>query len=772
MRADAQRHPARCSSRGQLHGRIRASITPTMMSPLARSNKDLVLLEVVFLAILASRSVTELLSGATLFVGPLSLSVSVVAMILMDAVGLLYLALCWRRGPLPIERIGMYVFCWALALAPWVVLAAHEFGAPGLNGAREWVRLLSLALVFFVTYSIARRHSPEWVVNACLLALPIPLILAYVELGRNLVSGASGNGVRLLGSMAHPNILAAFLVVMIGLTIWKLGNSLHRRRRKGNAFGWGVLMVLQLPPLVMTVSSNGWGMLGVMILVVIFALPGRRVKAVAAAAGLVLLGAAVWLGARQPRLVSEVLGNLRDIGLRAGDDLQMPGLSGRLDIWHNLLGQWQHRPWFGFGLNTARFLDLTRGLAAHNDYLRYLGETGAIGLLLFVGLLALIGRRLFQLLRSARGGQHYVLIAVAAGMTVAWILGGIADNLISYTAFQVYLWATLAAACAGTPLSPARLHQALTTDDRSGGSSTVAAEARATKPRRSRTRRTGLALFAGATPLLGGAGFYLWNQGVTAEAYFLGWLLVYGALTFALRHQKTRYMRTLLATALGGLVAVQVQFQLPEQTFRTAALSAAVALAALFLFDGVASFVGSHRCTKDRWYRAFFQSFGRHMLVPSGALAIAALSLRGLLDSATRFLDGYPLAFAILVAWLAALLAAIGAICWAQADETGKPWRTELRHSGVVLLLVGHFGSLLAAAGLWGVSRLLPAISALERFAPLHRQRTLGLYTWPVAAGTLIALLVALFLRRRTSWSRSSTPHSPTSPSESTRDDR
>jgi hypothetical protein len=231
------------------------------------------LLQITFLTLLVLRSLTEAFSGLSIYLGPTTVNLSVAVILLMDLVGLIYLGLLWRRGEWPFDRVGGFLIAWVLSLAPWVYIAASEFGIPGLTGVREWVRLLSLILLYLVVLAIARRTNYERIINVCLLALPVPLAVTYYQI-------IFSAGSRAFGVMAHPNNLAAFLVVMIALTIWKLGRG-HPRHSQFRKVLWGGLLALELPALIAPISSNGWLMFGVFLLTLAFVAWGKRFRIMA-----------------------------------------------------------------------------------------------------------------------------------------------------------------------------------------------------------------------------------------------------------------------------------------------------------------------------------------------------------------------------------------------------------------------------------------------------------------------------------------------------------
>ncbi|MFB6271910.1 MAG: O-antigen ligase family protein, partial [Salinibacter sp.] len=405
-----------------------------------RLERALIALEYAFLTFLVVRSVSEAWSDVAIFLGPFRINPSVTIVALMDVLAVVYLAVRWlRRDPL-IDRFGTLFLLWVLSLGPWVVVAAVEWGIPGLSGAREWFRLLSLVLIYLTVWSIARHRGPTRVINACLLALPVPLVITYYQI----LTFATGE--RAFGPMVHPNNLAAFLVIMIVLTAWKLVQAGPNWTVRGL---WTGLLGIELIALIAPVSSNGWLMLAAFLVAVFVFAQGRAFKragvATMVAFGLILLA----VFTQNPRIQSEIWGNLVSVGIEApAGETTSSNLEGRLTMWRGLFADWTRQPILGYGLNSAFSLNPITGKAAHSDYIRYLVEAGAFGLLFFVVFQVLGALELCRWRRWLADRRAHLMMTFAFGAFLAWIVGSLADNLISYTVFHVYFWSFLACATA------------------------------------------------------------------------------------------------------------------------------------------------------------------------------------------------------------------------------------------------------------------------------------------------------------------------------------
>jgi putative inorganic carbon (HCO3(-)) transporter len=120
----------------------------------------------------------------------------------------------------------------------------------------------------------------------------------------------------------------------------------------------------------------------------------------------------------------------------------------RFSLWENAMQVFQSNPVTGSGFNTYAYMHLNRRTDGgsgfyedtHNYYIKVLAETGMVGLLIFLALLAqmfLVGFRLF------RAAEDPLLASIGLGL-VGWLVCSIVANFFGdrWTFLQVngYLW--------------------------------------------------------------------------------------------------------------------------------------------------------------------------------------------------------------------------------------------------------------------------------------------------------------------------------------------
>ncbi|MBZ0257410.1 O-antigen ligase family protein, partial [bacterium] len=123
----------------------------------------------------------------------------------------------------------------------------------------------------------------------------------------------------------------------------------------------------------------------------------------------------------------------------------------RLLNWRYLYREWKKQPILGYGLASTpkvnpniNVLGGGVGHDPHNDYVRYLVETGAVGLVLWLAFLVWTGRVLWNALRRAHAPPQRRGALIAFALFAAWAVGSLNDNLITATAYQYALWSIFA----------------------------------------------------------------------------------------------------------------------------------------------------------------------------------------------------------------------------------------------------------------------------------------------------------------------------------------
>ena len=314
------------------------------------------------------------------------------------------------------------------------VLTAPE---PG-EAARSFLALLSYFAVFVSAfYFVNGERDFKVCVKLVLLSSLLPAAYALVDIAANYGGGL--HDFRLKSTFGHANIFAFYLTLVLLVSIYALKSPqmvLSGLRR--------VLLTVYVPFLVglllLTQTRSAWA--ACFAIFALYALMFERRYLLY----LVLVPAVAML-------VPSVRDRVLDLG--GGNEMfqyaKLNSFAWRLQIWEYGL-RWirpENLP-LGYGLGAFKhfattFFPYSGGVnyGAHNIYVQILFELGAIGLACFAWLFA---RLLGTVRRMAAVDRLGGFVAMA--LVLEYLIVSASDNILSYLAFNWYVWFVLGAACA------------------------------------------------------------------------------------------------------------------------------------------------------------------------------------------------------------------------------------------------------------------------------------------------------------------------------------
>ncbi|WP_138501890.1 O-antigen ligase family protein [Nostoc sp. PA-18-2419] len=372
----------------------------------------------------------------------------------VDVLTLLYVAVMLLTGrTVHTDRFWWFFAGWVMLQGLWVILL--PLGGLGFDASflpdsiREWVRIFSWLMVYLLVMQLKDRLHPEKIISGLFLALIIPLTVAFMQIFmrsvlppilsintvEDLVSAS-----RIKGTIGHANGFVTLLLLFIGLTCWKLGQSKQR-------WLWFILLSLLIFFYVSTKALFGLIMLATFSLVLII----PRLSLISCINAVLFIAVVLGIFAssefgreRLASLTSTPLLNpdmdiSRAILLSQGDG---NSFNWRLAHWYLLLNLTQQYPLLGYGLGLS--LQAGGGVyLPHNDYIRALTEGGIIGLLTFLVFLIVQGARLVQLIRTTSpSSSQYKLCSILLAIFVSMPVAMITENIWSHTTLFFY-WFTL-----------------------------------------------------------------------------------------------------------------------------------------------------------------------------------------------------------------------------------------------------------------------------------------------------------------------------------------
>jgi O-antigen ligase len=350
--------------------------------------------------------------------GSLNLSGGIAALLIVVAVGLLL-----RR------RHGLWAaILTSLWLCVWTAIAVSTRGA-STETLREGVREASVVALAVIVYNARGAVTVPVATRLVQFMGVIPALLALYQLVTN--TGVDIHGeIRSNGTFAHPDSAAMFFAIATVASMWRyLDNGRHRSDV--------LLVAVFAAALVSTLSIDGLATL-VAMLVVLGVLRGGsfRIKVAPYLVAILVISAffATPLGAQ--RVVDESSTSLATAERGEANT----SLDWRLHKWKTLLPEWEASPIFGQGLGTTITTEAVpgnrfAGKPPHNEYVRYLVETGIIGLSILLGAVTILVRSLARRRRTPGTLDTGTLNAptLAIAIIVGCLVNSLADNTLIYS---------------------------------------------------------------------------------------------------------------------------------------------------------------------------------------------------------------------------------------------------------------------------------------------------------------------------------------------------
>ena len=326
---------------------------------------------------------------------------------------------------------------WVLLVLPVLMLSVLRSPEPG-TALRTALVLLSYAAMFLMPFHLVKTKDDvsTWI-RVVLLSSLLPILYAFVDIAINWNAGGP-DGFRLRSTFSHPNIFAFYLLLMISLQLYRIKTQIGPLSVAGRWWS-GISMVMLIVLLLLTKTRSAW--------LACFAIFGIYAAAFERRMLLYLIAAPLLA-----LLLPEVRERLLDLTASSVYDPYAPlnSFDWRLEIWKSGLAWMQPLSWLiGNGLNaftyySPQFFPLAGNAnpGAHNVYVQWFFETGALGMLCFIWIIFRLLRRLAQRLPLDRHGST-ILVA----LVIAYLVVCASDNMIDYLSFNWYFWFVIGTAC-------------------------------------------------------------------------------------------------------------------------------------------------------------------------------------------------------------------------------------------------------------------------------------------------------------------------------------
>ncbi len=334
------------------------------------------------------------------------------------------------HGRLRISAISVWVAIFTMASL--ISALASQDRAQALTGASRWLFLTVFVLV--LENVIVDERSVRRLLIAVGASTLVPIGMGLWQFLTRSPDAVDGL-VRVEGSFSHPNTYGFYLAV-IGLMLTALLPTLRSWPR----IFTGLLLFGVSVSLLATYSRTSY--VAFIAGLAVLAIVGRRTALIGIAA--IAIGAALLFPGVGDRLAD--VGEASTIRGTAGDSL-----SWRLDYWQEVIEVGDGSRVTGLGLGLVG--DLTdEGREPHNDFVRAYVEVGIVGLVAYLGLLIVIGRRIARSLQMTRrlpgpAGRSRAMVEGFAAIFAAYLAASFTGNLMTQL---ILLWYVLAIGVAAT----------------------------------------------------------------------------------------------------------------------------------------------------------------------------------------------------------------------------------------------------------------------------------------------------------------------------------
>lgn len=349
-----------------------------------------------------------------------------------------------RRGLLPATLAGAW-------LCVWTAVAIRTHGASG-ETLREGIREGSVLALAVIVYNA--RDTITVPIGARIIQLMglVPALLAVHQLATHTGIDLAGT-IRANGTFAHPDSAAMFFAISAAASLWLY---LDNGRRRIDA----VLVTLFSAGVIATLSIDGLAALLAMLAALGVLRPGplRANRAPFLVAALVAVAFFVTpFGAH--RIARETTTSIASAERGEANT----SLSWRLHKWEVLFSRWKTSPFIGQGLGTTtterpRLGNRFAGKPPHNEYVRYLVETGVIGFAILLAALVILIRAIVRRRGSPEVQDDDTTRASTFALVViaGCLVNALADNTLlnSPTCYAVAL---IVAAALSRPASSTRV---------------------------------------------------------------------------------------------------------------------------------------------------------------------------------------------------------------------------------------------------------------------------------------------------------------------------
>ncbi len=398
-----------------------------------------VAIDLPLVPLLGSILVVRILTDASLssslnrHTGSVNLSGAIAGLFVLISLGLLI-----RRRKGVWQAVALLLF-----IAVWTGVAIGSKGATTVT-IREGVREASVAAVGVLVFNSRGALNLQVVTRLIQVAGVLSALLAIYQFATH--QGVMiGGHLRSNGTFSHPNGASMYYAIAATASLWRY---LDVGKRRSDLIMAGIFAAATIS----TFSLGGLATLMVMLMVFGSLRPGAfRIKAGSYAVAFLTVIAFLATPLGSERIANESTTSLNSTVTKRTADTS---LGWRFYKWQTLLPEWERGPFFGQGLGATITVE---GIAAengttskvpHNEYVRYLVESGLVGssIMLVAACMLWGGLARRRRVPGSRNGGSFAL-AIFAGC----LFNALGDNTFLYSTTG-YAVAMIVAAAYGIPM--------------------------------------------------------------------------------------------------------------------------------------------------------------------------------------------------------------------------------------------------------------------------------------------------------------------------------
>ncbi len=292
------------------------------------------------------------------------------------------------------------------------------------EAVKALIRNYSILAIFLLTLSVVKNERSAYLTLKAMVWSALPCLV--VGIGQY---AYKHEWVRFAATLGHPNILAFYLLIVLGMFLFRLNRAeTPLKFSLMEKFAFLFLLVTLLS----TGTRSGWLAFGM--LIAFYALFYNRRLIVPVILIAILMGSVP--------MVRNHIGNLFSSYSGSVSINEESSLGWRFEKWKCLLAAAVKRPLTGYGIDAARTFGDT--LEAHNDYLRFFIESGIFGVIFYFAPYFYVLRHSWK--NRACYAQNSCLKKLSGFFIVfipSFLIMSFSENLAGYVIIHWYLWAIM-----------------------------------------------------------------------------------------------------------------------------------------------------------------------------------------------------------------------------------------------------------------------------------------------------------------------------------------